>query len=103
MRISKSYLMKDEYDFWTARRDKFFRAGARLMPPIRPEPPKISRSPEMTFTAKIFMHDGDQAVPLPDEFRFEGDEVWISKVGDKVILEPIKKPTPIDPDESFET
>jgi virulence-associated protein VagC len=29
---------------------------------------------------------GDQAVDLPDECRFEGTEVRISKVGDKVIL-----------------
>ena len=35
---------------------------------------------------------------MSDEFRLEGDEVRISKVGDKVILEPIKKPMPVDPD-----
>jgi antitoxin VapB len=42
----------------------------------------------MTTIAKIFMDDGLQAVCLPDECRFEGTEVRISKVGDKVILEP---------------
>jgi antitoxin VapB len=31
-------------------------------------------------------------VRLPKEFRFEGDEVRVSKVGDKVILEPMQKP-----------
>lgn len=46
-------------------------------------------------TAKIFMHGRSQAVRLPKEFRFEGTEVRVSKVGDKVILEPIKK-KPID-------
>jgi antitoxin VapB len=37
------------------------------------------------------MDGSDQAVCLPDEFRFEGTEVRISKVGDKVILEPLEK------------
>lgn len=45
----------------------------------------------MTSTAKLFMHGRSQAVRLPKEFRFEGSEVKVSKVGDKVILEPIKK------------
>jgi antitoxin VapB len=34
-------------------------------------------------------------VRLPKEFRFEGTEVKVTKVGDKVILEPLKK-KPID-------
>jgi antitoxin VapB len=37
------------------------------------------------------MHGRSQAVRLPKEFRFEGTEVRASKVGDKVILEPIEK------------
>jgi antitoxin VapB len=45
----------------------------------------------MTATAKLFMHGRSQAVRLPKEFRFEGTEVRVSKVGDKVILEPLKK------------
>ena len=45
----------------------------------------------MTATAKLFMHGRSQAVRLPKEFRFEGSEVRVSKVGDKVILEPLKK------------
>ena len=50
---------------------------------------------EKPSTAKLFMHGRSQAVRLPKEFRFEGTEVKVSKVGDKVILEPIKK-KPID-------
>ena len=50
----------------------------------------------MSATAKLFMHGRSQAVRLPKEFRFEGTEVQISKVGDKVILEPLKKKQPID-------
>jgi antitoxin VapB len=47
----------------------------------------------MSATAKLFMHGRSQAVRLPKEFRFEGTEVRVSKVGDKVILEPaVKKP-----------
>jgi antitoxin VapB len=43
-------------------------------------------------TAKLFMHGLSQAVRLPKAYRFEGDEVRVSKVGDKVILEPLEKP-----------
>jgi len=43
-------------------------------------------------TAKLFMHGRSQAVRLPKEFRFEGSEVRISKLGEKVILEPFEKP-----------
>ena len=46
----------------------------------------------MTATAKIFMHGRSQAVRLPKEYRFEGEEVRVSKLGDKVILEPLQKP-----------
>jgi len=43
--------------------------------------------------AKLFMHGRSQAIRLPKEFRFKGKEVQVSRVGDKVILEPIEKPT----------
>ena len=46
---------------------------------------------EEKATAKLFMHGRSQAVRLPKEFRFEGKEVRVSKVGDKVILEPLEK------------
>jgi len=46
----------------------------------------------MVATAKIFMHGRSQAVRLPKEFRLPGTEVRVTKVGDKVILEPIEKP-----------
>ena len=45
----------------------------------------------MGATAKLFMHGRSQAVRLPKEFRFEGSEVLVSKVGDKVILEPLAR------------
>lgn len=55
----------------------------------------------MTATAKLFMHGRSQAVRLPKEFHFEGTEVRVSKVGDKVILEPISKP-PLDLDKFWD-
>ena len=45
----------------------------------------------MAATAKIFMHRRSQAVRLPKEFRLPGKEVRVTKVGDKVILEPLEK------------
>ncbi|HZC97838.1 MAG TPA: type II toxin-antitoxin system VapB family antitoxin [Bradyrhizobium sp.] len=44
----------------------------------------------MSATAKLFTHGRSQAVRLPKEFRFEGKEVRVTKVGDKVILEPME-------------
>lgn len=42
--------------------------------------------------AKVFWSGRSQAVRLPKEFRFEGDEVSIRKEGRSVILEPVEKP-----------
>lgn len=39
-------------------------------------------------TAKLFINGRSQAVRLPKEFRFEGDEVFIKRVGDAVVLLP---------------
>lgn len=39
-------------------------------------------------TAKLFVTGRSQAVRLPKEFRFEGDEVFIKRVGDAVVLLP---------------
>lgn len=41
-------------------------------------------------TAKLFMNGQSQAVRLPKEFRFLGDEVFIKKVGTAVVLMPEK-------------
>ena len=40
----------------------------------------------MIGTAKLFMNGGSQAVRLPKEFRFEGDEVCIKRVGSVVVI-----------------
>ncbi|MDR1158154.1 MAG: type II toxin-antitoxin system VapB family antitoxin [Oscillospiraceae bacterium] len=39
-------------------------------------------------TAKLFVNGKSQAVRLPKEYRFSGDEVGIRKVGDIVLLFP---------------
>jgi antitoxin VapB len=42
----------------------------------------------MSKTAKLFRNGNSQAVRLPREFRFQGDEVLIRREGNAVILEP---------------
>jgi virulence-associated protein VagC len=42
-------------------------------------------------TAKLFRNGRSQAVRLPKEFRFEGEEVSIRREGESVILEPLKR------------
>jgi len=41
-------------------------------------------------TAKIFKHGRSQAVRLPKEFRMQGTEVRVRRVGRGLLLEPIE-------------
>lgn len=50
--------------------------------------PGASRGPTR---AKLFWNGRSQAVRLPKEFRFEGDEVAIRREGERLILEPVGK------------
>ena len=43
----------------------------------------------MSSIAKLFVIDGGQAVRLPREFWFEGDEVRVQRWGLGVVLEPL--------------
>jgi len=43
----------------------------------------------VVFLAKVFMHGRSQALRLPKECRFEGREVKVTKIGERVILEPV--------------
>lgn len=43
-------------------------------------------------TAKIFINGRSQAIRLPKEFRFSGDDVFINKIGNIVILIPKDDP-----------
>ena len=40
------------------------------------------------LTAKLFENEGSQAVQLPQSCRFTGNEVFVSKIGDIVVLAP---------------
>lgn len=40
-------------------------------------------------TAKLFTNGRSQAIRLPKEYRFEGTEVFIKKVGHTVVLIPV--------------
>ena len=42
-------------------------------------------------TATLFVNGSSQAVRLPKEFRFEGNEVYAYKIGDTVMLVPKEK------------
>ncbi len=44
---------------------------------------------EKAKVAKLFRNGRSQAVRLPKEFRFEGNEVRVRKVAGGVLLEPI--------------
>jgi antitoxin VapB len=43
--------------------------------------------------AKLFRNGRSQAVRLPREFRFEGDEVRVRRVPEGVLLEPVVSDT----------
>jgi antitoxin VapB len=45
----------------------------------------------MPDRAKLFQSGGSQAVRLPKDYRFEGDEVLITRRGRQVILEPVRR------------
>jgi antitoxin VapB len=42
----------------------------------------------MVFVAKVFMNGRSQAVRLPKECRFDCDEVYVEKHGEKLVLSP---------------
>jgi len=41
-------------------------------------------------TAKLFQNGRSQAVRLPKSFRFDGDEVFVHRVGNAVVLLPMQ-------------
>jgi antitoxin VapB len=40
--------------------------------------------------AKVFRNGRNRAVRIPVEFEFAGDEVTITKEGDRIIIEPVE-------------
>jgi virulence-associated protein VagC len=53
----------------------------------------MAMADEMERRAKLFKNGRSQAVRLPVEFRFEGSEVRVSRVGNGVLLEPVAPAT----------
>jgi hypothetical protein len=49
--------MKDEYDFSTAERGKFFRTGARLVPPVHLEPDVLAYLSDLAVTQGTSLND----------------------------------------------
>lgn len=43
------------------------------------------------LTAKIFTNGKSQAVRLPKECRFQGNEVGIARVGEMIVLYPVER------------
>jgi len=43
-------------------------------------------------TAKLFQNGSSQAVRLPQEFRLPGNQVYIKKIDNTVVLIPIENP-----------
>jgi antitoxin VapB len=42
-------------------------------------------------TARLFINGRSQAVRIPKEYQFKGDDVYIQKIGEAVILFPVDK------------
>ena len=42
-------------------------------------------------TARLFLNGRSQAVRLPKEYQFSGEDVYIQRVGEAVILFPVDK------------
>jgi antitoxin VapB len=49
---------------------------------------KAEMSPKQV-NAKLFWNGRSQAVRLPKEFRFEGDQVRVTRMGAGVLIEPV--------------
>ena len=56
--------------------------------PARYIPKGIDHPEKPMQTAKLFKNGRSQAVRLPKEFRFEGDEVYVRREGRSVVLTP---------------
>ena len=45
----------------------------------------------MTMLAKVFQNGRSQAIRIPKECRVDSDEVYIEKIGDRLIIKPKHK------------
>ena len=60
-----------------------------MMPYVSPSTYSLSRTMD---TVELFTDGHSQAIRLPKEYQFEGNEVFIKKVGNLVILFPHHEP-----------
>jgi antitoxin VapB len=58
--------------------------------PARIRKAAARRSTPVRRRAKVFWTGRSQAVRLPKEFRFSGDEVDVHRDGERVVLEPVR-------------
>ena len=56
--------------------------------------PALSR-PSRPKEAKLFRNNRSQAVRIPVEFELPGDRVLIHREGERLIIEPVARPTDI--------
>jgi len=61
----------------------------------------IATEDEVEVRAKLFVNGRSQAVRLPKEFRFEGKEVRVRRMGTGVLLEPVSSATQESVEEWF--
>lgn len=52
----------------------------------------VSSQDSQLSKAKLFQNGRSQAVRLPKEYRFEGSEIGVGRVGNAVILYPLNDP-----------
>ena len=53
---------------------------------------RASRKSFVSPVAKLFQNGRSQAVRLPKEYRFEGTEIGVGRVGNAVLLYPLNDP-----------
>ena len=61
-------------------------------PPREPRPVKATNGDRELPTAKLFLNGRSQAVRLPKDYRFEGSEIGVGRVGNAVLLYPLNDP-----------
>ncbi len=58
----------------------------------QPRSPKAAGTELELPTAKLFKNGRSQAVRLPKDYRFEGSEIGVGRVGNAVLLYPLNDP-----------
>lgn len=59
-------------------------------------PHPLRGEPVESREAKLFRNNKSQAVRIPADFEFPGDRVLISRDGDRLIIEPVRRKSLLD-------